>query len=114
MTAIKFFTKESLIAAAKAGNERGYNRQLDPEKLADLQYENWLPVTFDMIHEHIAGNPVEPHRRVVVLVGEDGEQVTLDISQECFDSLPDYDPAAEALQTDDEPVDGGHRRTTTK
>lgn len=114
MTAIKFFTKASLIEAAKAGNEAGYNRQLDPEKLTDLQYENWLPITFDMIHEHIAGELVEPHRRVMVLVGEDGEQVTLDISQERFASLPDYDPDAESLQVDDEPVDGAHRRTTTK
>jgi len=98
MTVYKYFTKDSLIEAAKAGNERGYNRQLDPDKLDNLGWTEFLPVTFDMLHEHINGEAVEPHVRVMVMVdaknsgkGHRDETVLLDISMERFNALPTYD-----------------------
>jgi hypothetical protein len=50
MTTYRYFTKDALIEAAKAGNERGYNRQLDADKLADLEWTKFLPITFSMPH----------------------------------------------------------------
>jgi hypothetical protein len=118
MTVYKYFTKDSLIEAAKAGNIRGYNRQLDPEKLTDLKWEKFLPVTFHMPHEHIAGELVEPHVRVMVMIDanpdkSDDEKVILDISQERFDALPTYDPDRVAYEAD-EAGEGGQHRTRVR
>jgi hypothetical protein len=89
MKTYKYFTKDALIAAARAGNERGYNRQLDPDALKDLEWEKALPIMFTLDHEHIAGEKVEPHIRVMVMVGpEDEENVTLDLSLERYQELP--------------------------
>lgn len=99
----KYFTKESLIEAARAGNVRGYNRQLDPEALESLEYTEFLPVTFTLPHEHIAGELVEPHIRAMVMVGPD-ETVMLDMSMERYNDLPELDTDAQDLVDD-----GGHR-----
>lgn len=106
---IKYFTKDTLIEAAKAGNDRGYNRQLDPDQLEDLQYENFLPITLTLPHEHILGELVEPHVRAMVQVGPE-EKVLLDLSWERYHGLPEFDEKALAtVNLTDEHVDGQHR-----
>jgi hypothetical protein len=90
MKTYKYFTKASLIEAARAGNTRGYNRQLDPDALQDLEWEQVLPITFTLDHEHINGEKVEPHIRVMVMVGPSGaenEDVVLDMSLERYQGL---------------------------
>lgn len=108
----RYFTKDALIEAAKAGNERGYNRQLDPKALQEgVKFTDFLPVTFDMLHEHINGEKVEPHMRVMVMVDADveadtDETVVLDISMERYNDLPTfYDPVI----SEDVVADAGHR-----
>lgn len=115
MTVYRYFTKDSLIEAAKAGNERGYNRQLDPDKLTDLEFTEFLPITFTLPHEHIAGELVEPHIRAQVMVGPD-ESVMIDMSTERFNALPVYDTDLQSTLTvnAEDNVDGSHRLSTQK
>jgi hypothetical protein len=119
MKTYKYFTKDSLIVAARAGNERGYNRQLDPDALKDLEWTNVLPVTFTLPHEHIAGEKVEPHIRVMVMVGAEAdgssdEKVTLDISLERYQELPEIKVPEKgeldlAQKVDGDTPEGSHR-----
>lgn len=114
MTIYKYFTKDTLIEAARAGNERGYNRQLDPDHLTDLEFENFLPITFTLLHEHIAGELVEPHLRAMVMVGPD-ETVMLDMSQERYDALPKLDSESlGGLDMDEQDATDGAHRTARK
>jgi len=115
MTQYKYFTKDSLIEAARAGNERGYNRQLDPEKVAEqVKWTKFLPVVWSMPHEHIDHQLVEPHVRVQVMVNaEDGddkdEYALFDMSLERYNALPTYDPDKVAYQADVAGEGGQHR-----
>jgi hypothetical protein len=108
---MKFFIKKTLIEAARAGNERGYNRQLDPEALQEgLEANaNWFfPITFALPHEHIAGEQVEPHLRVQVLLDTDPDTtVLLDISQQRYNKLPDHENLPQNGLTG--PVEGSRR-----
>ncbi len=88
MNTIRYFTKDGLVGAARAGRQRGYNRQLDPAVLeAHLDATKVYPVTLAITHEHIAGKAAPLHYRVLVVVDESGQTLTLDISAERFAAL---------------------------
>lgn len=89
---VKYFTKPLLVAAAVAGQKRGFNRQLDDKKLLKVLNPGYVyPVSLTLLHEHIAGKPVEPHIRAMIVVNPDGDRVMLDISMDMFDALPEFD-----------------------
>jgi hypothetical protein len=87
MRKIKYFTWAQLLAATIAGNKIGFNRQLNPDGVAKLDADQKYPVTFSMLHEHIAGELAEPHVRAVVAV-DPTHTVTLDVEMSLFNSLP--------------------------
>lgn len=88
----RFIEKRQMEALAKRGHAAGYNRQLDFEALdrnpswAILPDNTRIPVIFNMPHEHIAGEKVTPHMRVVFSYGGDRD-ITMDISQQDYDTL---------------------------
>lgn len=89
---IKYFTKKTLVAAAIAGTKRGYNRQLHPGMLlSELDPKILYPISFSMLHEHIAGEKVEPHVRVLAVINEHGSTVQIDLSLDDYNKLPEAD-----------------------
>jgi hypothetical protein len=87
----KVFSKETLIAAAKAGDEIGFNQWIDDMELFKSQIDasglDEFPVVWSMVHEHIACMPVEPHMRVEVGLGDQGREI-FDIEMIVYDRLP--------------------------
>lgn len=95
---IKYFTKPELMQAVKAGNKRGYNRQLDYDRVVSEvpgqrdDGTQWkFPIVFSMLHEHINGEEVEPHMRVMVALDENNDRVLFDISMERFNNLTEVE-----------------------
>jgi len=91
MAQTRIATSDEFALISRDSIERGFNRLPSDELLEDLDPEGTHVVTFNMPHEHIAGVQVEPHQRTMWLVktkdkAEDVE-VTLDMTQEHFDSL---------------------------
>jgi hypothetical protein len=115
MRKIKYFTKDQLVEAAKAGQKRGYNRQLDDEALEqNLPAEDIYPVSFSMVHEHIAGEQVEPHIRAMVIIDDKGAPVILDLATETFDALAEAEVPEEGdppppISFEGDTLDAGHR-----
>lgn len=88
MAQIKFFDRDELIDAATTAVERGYNRAVSVSWLIDnLDDGMYYPVTFAMIHEHIAGQPAEPHMRTLVVINAEGERITLDVDMKVYRDL---------------------------
>jgi hypothetical protein len=87
----KVFSQETLIAAAKAGDEIGFNQWIDDMELFKSQIDasglKEFPVVWSMVHEHIACMPVEPHMRVEVGLGDQGREI-FDIEMNVYDRLP--------------------------
>jgi len=106
-----FPSKAALLDAVRAGNDRGYNRQLDADLLdAELIDGDKYPISFTMEHNHIAGQEVEPHVRAMVVLNSQGETALLDMATETFNALPEresFDPGEAQLATDT--YDGSHR-----
>lgn len=85
---MKYFTQAELIVACIIAERRGYNRQLETDKIwSDTKPTDRFPVMFAMIHEHAKGLPVDPHMRCVVNVN--GESVQIDTDMEIYDLLND-------------------------
>jgi hypothetical protein len=83
---MKYFTQAELIVACILAEKRGYNRQLETDKVwSDTKASDKFPVMFAMIHEHAGGLSVDPHMRCVVSVN--GESVTIDTDMEIFELL---------------------------
>lgn len=99
MSSYKYFDKTALVIAAKIAEARGYNRQLDVKALeAGLDDNQGYPVSFSMLHEHAAGERVDPHVRCMIVVNEDGDTVMLDTDLGLFNGLPVYEVSDEALR----------------
>jgi len=94
MSKVKVFTKADLFKAAKMGAAKGFNRSVGSLKefknFVDETEAALFPVTFSMMHEHIAGKKVAPHVRAVISFGEFGT-VTLDVMNSLFDRLAVFD-----------------------
>jgi hypothetical protein len=85
---ITYFDKATLIVAAKIAQQRDYNRQANIEALKELPDDNVYPITFAMIHEHKAGQVVEPHMRTWISLNADGDSVFLDVDMDLYRTLP--------------------------
>jgi hypothetical protein len=90
---IKYFTRDLLLAATLEGNKRNYNRQLNPDMVANLEEDMLFPVTFHMLHEHIAGETAEPHIRACVMLNPN-EKVLIDVGFKRFSKLPEAEVPA--------------------
>ena len=96
MKAVKYFDTPTLMRLIREGNERGYNRRLDPaeiERIADPDGKH--VVTFTMGHEHIAGEISEPHVRMVFFLKEIGvdeprTRLTMDLNWNNYNALPTH------------------------
>ena len=84
---IPFFTKQELLKANLLAISRGYNRILSPELLAELPEDFIFPVSFSMIHEHAAGNSVDPHMRCIIITGHNCKGVFLDCDMSIFKQI---------------------------
>ena len=83
---MKYFTQAELIVACIIAERRGYNRQLETDKIwSDTKPTDKFPVMFAMIHEHAEGLPVDPHMRCVISVN--GDSVQIDTDMEIYDLL---------------------------
>ncbi len=83
---MKYFTQAELIVACIIAERRGYNRQLETDKIwSDTKPTDRFPVMFAMIHEHAGGLPVDAHMRCVISVN--GDSVTIDTDMEIFELL---------------------------
>lgn len=68
-----------------------YNRSL-PQNVVDALPDNTLfVVTFSMLHEHIAGEPAEPHMRCMLYCGPERERLVLDMEMGLYQKLPEYE-----------------------
>ena len=85
---IKYFTRDLLLSATLEGNERNYNRQLNPDMVANLDQETLFPVTFHMLHEHIDGSSADPHVRACVMLSPQ-DKVFIDVDLKRFSKLPE-------------------------
>ena len=94
MAKVSVFTKDLLFKAAKTGAAKKFNRSVSSLKefksFVDETEEEFFPVTFSMLHEHIAGKPAAPHVRAVISFGDFGT-VTLDVVEALFSKLPVFD-----------------------
>ena len=84
---IPFFTKPELLKANLLAIGRGYNRFLDPEMIKELPEDFIFPVSFSMIHEHAAGNSVDPHMRCIIITGHNCKGVFLDCDMSIFKQI---------------------------
>lgn len=100
---IKYFDRDTLLDAASTAIERDYNRAVGVEWLsAKLDEDMVFPITFAMVHEHIAGKPAEPHMRTMIVINGEGSQIMLDVDMDVYNNLPhieiDRELAVEARQ----------------
>lgn len=83
-----------------------YNRTLPQSAIDALDPEKIIVVTFNMIHEHIAGKPAEPHMRCIVQqeTAQPFGPLILDMPMELYDALPSHtiedNPEAEQTAAD--------------
>jgi len=96
----KFFPYPLLLKAAEIARKRNYNRQVTDEFInktvpeADPDQDFNYPIIFSMQHEHVQGEPVNPHMRCKILGpwGPENEpiaSVLLDVDMDLFTKLPD-------------------------
>ncbi len=83
----KCFTKSLLVAASKAAEKQGFNRQLRDEWVSTLPDDVVLPIQFTLLHYFAQGRPAEPHVRCA-FVAPGGESVTIDCTLGLYDLLP--------------------------
>ena len=83
----KHFTKALLIAANKAAEKKGLNRQLVTKWVRSLPDDTTLPIAFTMLHHFAGGEPVETHVRCTFVCPE-GEIAAVDCPMDIYDSLP--------------------------
>jgi hypothetical protein len=92
---VKYFTKRLLQLTNELAIARNYNRAIDPEFVAALPEDLNFPVVFQMVHEHAAGKPIEPHMRCRVMTGQSltgpFTDVFVDVEMAVYDILPTAD-----------------------
>lgn len=89
---IKYLTKEILEKINHISTTiYKYNRTIPQHVIDALEPETLIAVTFEMIHEHIAGRPADPHMRCVMQpVGGAHGMLILDMPMELYDVLPSH------------------------
>lgn len=89
---MKYFDRDELIETAIISEQRDYNRTVSVEWLHGALAEGaYFPITLAMVHEHIAGKPVEPHMRLMIVINADGDQIVLDVDADIYNSLSSVD-----------------------
>lgn len=79
-----------------------YNRTIRQEAVDALPDDTLFPIVFDMLHEHRAGEPFEPHVRVMLAVPKPGEErglsdrMMLDMHMDLYSALPEVEVPDEA------------------
>lgn len=87
-----------------------YNRTIIPEAIDALPDDKLFPVVFTMLHEHKAGEPCEPHVRVMFAVPTPGndtglmDRMLLDMDTAFFDMLPEVEVPDETPSPEMEPA----------
>jgi hypothetical protein len=93
VTKIKYFTKDTLIAANKVAVKTKRNRSLYEDKLELLSDHLKFPVGFTMPH-----NDIEMRVEITVAMSRDNEiiegSVWLDIPFETYNALPEHEVSA--------------------
>lgn len=99
---MKIFDKADLTLANNLAIKLGYNRAIEPEYLKATPDDSLWAVTFNMLHEHKAGQPTTPHIRCMLQsfepiagqpnmwkVNTDSPPLFVDTVTEVFERLPE-------------------------
>lgn len=93
MRKVKYFTKDTLIAANKVAVKTNRNRSLYGDKLELLSDKLKFPVGFTMLH-----NDAEMRVSITIAMAKDDEliegSVWLDIPLETYNDLPEHEVPA--------------------
>ena len=82
MHKVRYFTKESLVSAAKQADANDVNRRVDVSRLEKMLEKDMLyPIIFALVHN-------ETEMRCRVAVNAQGESVFLDVPIETWQNLP--------------------------
>jgi hypothetical protein len=85
----KILTKDRWIKAAMEGEKIGFDRTYTALELDEaLATDKVFPIIEVMFHEHIAGEPVEPHYRVKIVL-PDSDMVLMDMTMKTYHALPE-------------------------
>jgi len=88
---MKIAYTDEFVRIGRDSIERGFNRLLPDEFLDSLDPDGVHILTFNMPHEHIASQRVEPHVRTMWLAKVSGQEkgvdVTLDMTLDNFNAL---------------------------
>ena len=85
---IRFFTKKMLAKMNTVAVKRGYNRAFKDDFVSSLPDSQKFPVIFHFVHSHKKGVECEPHVRVVIAFGANGDKDCLDCDWKLFYDLP--------------------------
>ena len=81
-----------------------YNRALPQDYVDKLPSDRFYVITWSMIHEHIAGQPAEPHMRCLIYGGPGVlNPMILDMHMSFYDLLPETEDQKETEPTSSEP-----------
>ena len=108
---MKIFDKANLTLANNLAIKLDYNRAIEPEYLKSTPDDSLWAVTFNMIHEHKAGQPTEPHIRCMLQdfepiagqpnmwkVNKNAPPLFVDCVTEVFERLPETAPVVEMTE----------------
>ena len=85
----KILTKDTFMEAAIEGEKMGFDRTLSALGLDDtLPDDKVYPIIEVVIHEHIAGKPVEPHYRTTIVL-HNTNMMIMDMTMETYHGLPE-------------------------
>lgn len=88
----KYLDRLALVEACRNSVRRGYNRRIDLTPQEEESFPDRLyPIVFAMPHEHIAGEPAEPHVRAIVGLCASGGTIQLDLDMDFFNALPEVE-----------------------
>jgi hypothetical protein len=81
-----------------------YNRTIPQRVIDALDPEKFVVVTFNMLHEHIAGKPADPHVRCIMQQSaqQPFEPMILDVPMDLYEALPTH--TIEDKPTEEQPA----------
>jgi hypothetical protein len=90
---VKYLDKKILNVVNKRAVKNNYNRAVRQEFIDSLPEDVNFPVTFCMVHEHAAGQPVPAHMRCRIMTAQTAigpfNDVFVDVEMGMFDMLPE-------------------------
>lgn len=93
---MKVFTKGILESVNRMAETMKYNQSVVPAFLASLPDDKFYIPKFEMVHEHRAGKPCEPHMRCVF--EHAGNMFIIDVEMGCYDLIPDYETVLQKVR----------------